>query len=52
VSRSRAMTATTLGQVAQSEGFLTQAQRMFGFTRRDFFELEDPAERAAAQARF
>jgi len=111
-SRSRAMSATTPGQVAQSEGLLTQALRglyavaenypdlkanqsffslqqvladtegmiagarqgyngavrdlntrvesaptnivagMFGFTRREFFELEDPAERAVPQVRF
>ena len=25
---------------------------MFGFTRREFFELEDPAERAVPQVRF
>jgi LemA protein len=111
-SRSRAMSATTPAQMAQSEGALTQALRglyavaenypdlkanqnflslqqtladtestiagarqgynaavrdlntkiesaptnllagMFGFTRRDFFELEDPAERAVPQVRF
>jgi LemA protein len=111
-SRSRAMGATTPGQVAQSEGLLTQALRglyavaenypdlkanqsflslqqaladtenmiagarqgynaavrdlntkvesaptnvlagMFGFTRREFFELEDPAERGVPQVRF
>jgi LemA protein len=110
--RSRAMGATTPGQVAQSEGLLTQALRglyavaenypdlkanqsflslqqaladtegmiagarqeynaavrvlntriesvptnllagAFGFTRREFFEIEDPAERAVPQVRF
>jgi LemA protein len=110
--RTRAMGATAPGQVAQSEGLLTQALRSlyavaenypdlkanqsflslqralaetegmiagsrqaynaavrdlntrvesvptnllagaFGFTRREFFELEDPAERAVPQVRF
>ena len=110
--RSRAMSATTPAQVAQSEGLLTQALRglyavaesypdlkanqsflslqqtlaetegmiagarqgyngavrdlntriesvptnffagAFGFTRREFFEIEDPAERAVPQVRF
>ena len=110
--RARAMGATAPGQVAQSEGLLTQALRSlyavaenypdlkanqsflslqqalaetegmiagsrqaynaaardlntrvesvptnllagaFGFTRREFFELEDPAERAVPQVRF
>jgi LemA protein len=110
--RTRAMGATTPGQVAQSEGLLTQALRglyavaenypdlkanqsflslqqaladtegmiagarqgynaavrdlntriesvptnllanVFGFTRREFFEIEDPADRAVPQVRF
>ena len=110
--RSRAMGAATTGQVAQTEGLLTQALRglyavaenypdlkanqsfnalqqslaetegmiagarhgynaavrdlntrvesvptnllagAFGFTRREFFELEDPADRAVPQVRF
>ena len=34
------------------ESVPTNFSRAFGFTRREFFELEDPAERAVPQVRF